>query len=323
MDIFQTPVADSLPTLPFEVLRRLYDSTPLSTDDGRLLRRLSINLGVVHLLLACLGIFTHQTQINNQKENKNKDDRGQLYWAKGTGFGTGSTQQCWNVEQALMKQRSEEEHVTVLLQVLSSYINPSCDEDEDPVANVLPPTFLQLLANSSLTSALSSYLRNDSVLDMARHIPLYKATLEILRAIALNSQLVSLLIPDKNRTGPSISSLLKNMNHCVDTYASKLRLKPVKQQKKENNSNQHQQQQQQYGNSSGNSNADDYDRDEGLAMLMPEIQATAFLVCQATEQFNDATAEQDNVNETQLDGGTITSTEERYLKFMKSLQFGK
>lgn len=40
-----------------------------------------------------------------------------MYWAKGTGFGTGSTQQSWDVEQALLRQKSEEEHVTVLLQV--------------------------------------------------------------------------------------------------------------------------------------------------------------------------------------------------------------
>lgn len=45
------------------------------------------------------------------------DDKSHLYWAKGTGFGTGSTTQSWNVEQALLRQRSEEEHVTVLLQV--------------------------------------------------------------------------------------------------------------------------------------------------------------------------------------------------------------
>lgn len=70
-------------------MRKLYDSTPLSTDDGRLLRRISINAGVVHLLLACLGIFTHQTQSGNDKESgkdketKIKDDRTQLYWAKG------------------------------------------------------------------------------------------------------------------------------------------------------------------------------------------------------------------------------------------------
>lgn len=42
----------------------------------------------------------------------------QLYWAKGTGFGTGSTASGWDVEQALTKQRLEEEHVTCLLQVL-------------------------------------------------------------------------------------------------------------------------------------------------------------------------------------------------------------
>lgn len=45
------------------------------------------------------------------------DDKSHVYWAKGTGFGTGSTQQSWNVEQALLRQKSEEEHVTVLLQV--------------------------------------------------------------------------------------------------------------------------------------------------------------------------------------------------------------
>lgn len=183
-----------MPTLPFEVLRKLYDSTPLTTDDGRLLRRISINIGVVHLLLACLGIFTHQTQNNQQKESKARDDRGQLYWAKGkilhkslvifqfliivcnklfsfsvlillisgTGFGTGSTQQSWNVEQALLKQRSEEEHVTILLQVLSSYINPNGEDAEILSGNVLPPTFHTLLAKSSLLPAFSSYLRNDS-----------------------------------------------------------------------------------------------------------------------------------------------------------------
>lgn len=49
----------------------------------------------------------------------------QLYWAKGTGFGTGSTASGWDVEQALMKQRLEEEHVTCLLQVSSApALNP-------------------------------------------------------------------------------------------------------------------------------------------------------------------------------------------------------
>lgn len=54
---------------------------------------------------------------NGTDDQLNSDDKSHMYWAKGTGFGTGSTQQSWNVEQALLRQKSEEEHVTVLLQV--------------------------------------------------------------------------------------------------------------------------------------------------------------------------------------------------------------
>lgn len=55
--------------------------------------------------------------MNLEDQIATSDDKGHMYWAKGTGFGTGSTQQSWNVEQALLRQKSEEEHVTVLLQV--------------------------------------------------------------------------------------------------------------------------------------------------------------------------------------------------------------
>ncbi|KAK5648597.1 hypothetical protein RI129_003489 [Pyrocoelia pectoralis] len=312
-DIFQSSLADSLPTLPFEVLRQLYDSTPLSTDDGRLLRRISINTGVVHLILACLGIFTHQTQTGNDKEVtkdkdvKLKDERTQLYWAKGTGFGTGSTLQSWNVEQALLKQRSEEEHVTVLLQVLASYINPKGEAADELADSVLPTIFYHLLANSALLPALRSYLRNDSVLDMARHIPLYRAALQLLRALALSSQLVSLLLPQKiHNNGPSVGSLLKNMKTCVDTYASKLR----------------------FGNKSAldvkikarlGGQLEELERDEGLAQLMPDIQATANLVKEVTDRLEDS--EQDMLREAKMDYPLPSSVEQRYLSFMKHLQF--
>lgn len=43
------------------------------------------------------------------------------YWAKGTGFGTGSTSSGWDVEQAMLKQKAEEEHVTCLLQVRAEF----------------------------------------------------------------------------------------------------------------------------------------------------------------------------------------------------------
>ena len=55
--------------------------------------------------------------ISSGKSDKALEEKSQSYWAKGTGFGTGSTLSSWDAEQALIRQRSEEEHVTCLLQV--------------------------------------------------------------------------------------------------------------------------------------------------------------------------------------------------------------
>ena len=56
------------------------------------------------------------------------DERSQQYWAKGTGFGTGSTASYWDAEQALIRQKCEEEHVTCLLHVriLGSWYEKIC-----------------------------------------------------------------------------------------------------------------------------------------------------------------------------------------------------
>lgn len=50
----------SLATLPFQVLGMLLKSTPLTTDDGVMLRRTCLTTGVLHLILACLSALSHQ-----------------------------------------------------------------------------------------------------------------------------------------------------------------------------------------------------------------------------------------------------------------------
>lgn len=59
-DIFNRRLDPTLPTLPFTVLQQLFDATPLTTDDGLLLRKMALDVGVVHLLLACLSVLSHQ-----------------------------------------------------------------------------------------------------------------------------------------------------------------------------------------------------------------------------------------------------------------------
>ena len=39
------------------------------------------------------------------------------YWARGTGFGTGSTASTWDVEKVMHEKQKEEDHVVCLFRV--------------------------------------------------------------------------------------------------------------------------------------------------------------------------------------------------------------
>ena len=51
--------------LPFVLLQQVLDSHGLDTDGGRQLRQQAVDMGVVHLLLACLAVFTQQVNSVN------------------------------------------------------------------------------------------------------------------------------------------------------------------------------------------------------------------------------------------------------------------
>lgn len=354
-EICSTSAAATLPTLPFEVFRQLLDRSMLITDDGMRLRHMVIDVGAVQLVLRCLSIFTHQNGngklspsegvtenlpkpvpttsgnssaaaagetaellgnlVNNATdESLTTDEKSNMYWAKGTGFGTGSTQQSWDVEQSILKQKSEEEQVTVLLQILSSYLNPGDQRDSFvDLSGDLPTLFHDLMQVSCLIPVMCSYLRNDSVLDITRHIPLYRSILLLLRAVALSSKMVPLLKPRRiEGTLISIVTLLTNMKSCVDTYARRLKVS-----KKSNIKGQTQR---------IVVSLDDGD-DEGLALLIPDIQDTFEIVEQATSNGQLAVVPTDGERmdeDMKVDRPLeVRSLEERYVEIMKKLQFGE
>nr|KAG5700866.1 hypothetical protein BaRGS_012273 [Batillaria attramentaria] len=305
------------------VLKSLFDASPLTTDDGVLLRRMALDIGVLHLTQMILTAMQAAATHTGLSQNEEKT---QHYWAKGTGFGTGSTTSSWDAEQAMLRQRSEEEHVACLLQVLGSYINPGghipkdffAGEDDEGGANseapgtsatytppsekwLLPDVVSELLSQSCLIPAISSYLRNDSVLDMARHVPLYRSLLQLLRGMAVCPPLVPLLLPipsppsqqqGADGAGPSdgsstsVEKLLSKMKGCVDTYASRLK------------SNK--------GKATIPTKADE-EESEGLALLIPDIQETARIVGLATQRLKAAEA--------------AKTAEDQYISLMGKLQF--
>ncbi|XP_072351099.1 dual E2 ubiquitin-conjugating enzyme/E3 ubiquitin-protein ligase BIRC6-like, partial [Scyliorhinus torazame] len=153
---------------------------------------------------------------------------------------------------------------------------------------------------------------------MARHVPLYRALLELLRAIASCISLVPLLLPlsgdnseedeEHSETQTSVGTLLAKMKTCVDTYTNRLRSKKDKSKA---------------GSKSDAAEAES----EGLTLLVPDIQQTAEIVQLATTSLRQA-AQEKKIAESTKKAMTrprplavTRSLEEKYVAAMKKLQF--
>ncbi|XP_065205965.1 baculoviral IAP repeat-containing protein 6-like [Planococcus citri] len=259
-----TKCNELLPTQPFEILKNLFKAAPTNSHDGIVLRRLAVDHGAIPLILECLAMFTHNSETNSttttsvnqntnytavssssssRKSKKSISRSSRQYWAKGTGYASGTTTTSWDFTQTLNKQRLEEERISLLLQILAYFVNsdpkilerPSdileevdnLNEDSTSADQpLLPIVFVELIEQSCLLPVLASYLRNDSVLDMAQHIPLYRAILVLLRVMSFSSQMVQFLLPDAEKS-ISIVDLLRGIESCVDTYSATLQKKGI------------------------------------------------------------------------------------------------
>ena len=162
-----------------------------------------------------------------------------------------------------------------------------------------------------------------SVLDMARHVPIYQAVFSILRALARTPVLHDMLRPPRGSAAADISQLLENMHTCVDTYNSRLRSGGEKRSAAT-------------GTKQDDANMESSDLEsEGLACLISDIQHTAELVKSALREKQDSLdatfklnghGSSDNIK---CEGGAdakgvmlnVTTLEDAYVCLMRELQF--
>ena len=95
------------------------------------------------------------------RPDRGMGSRHKLYWAKGTGFGTGSTTSEWNVDAMRTKQKAEEKLVSLVFVILWECLAwpKGCGQE---AGSWFDSTLTDLLANSCLLPALATYLVNDS-----------------------------------------------------------------------------------------------------------------------------------------------------------------
>ena len=149
--------------------------------------------------------------INNN--NTNSVNSNPNFWAKGTGFGTGSTHSQWKPDEILQIQKLHEEHVIYLFDIFHSIFSNKLSED------LLDEHLIEILNTSCLIPVLESYLRNDSILDLSKQGDIHRHCLRLVNCLLNNQKLKNLIYQTSN-----IEYLIENLLQCVQTYTSMIQI---------------------------------------------------------------------------------------------------
>jgi baculoviral IAP repeat-containing protein 6 len=151
--------------------------------------------------------------INNNNNNINSTNPNPTFWAKGTGFGTGSTHSQWKPDEILQIQKLHEEHVIYLFDIFHSIFSNKLSED------LLDEHLIEIINTSCLIPVLESYLRNDSILDLSKQGDIHRYCLRLVYCLLNNKKLKNLIYQTSN-----IEYLIENLLQCVQTYTSMIQI---------------------------------------------------------------------------------------------------
>ena len=175
-------MAQQLPFAPYHLLLQTLSESPVreaEEEGGVACHKELMKVGVVHQVLNTLASLGHRlratptdsapdhpsnslsTAVRGRGRGRGVTAEHRLYWAKGTGFATGSITSAWNTNETKSKQKSVEKMICLCLAILSEYLSAArgCGEGAESWRG---SALADLLASSCLLPVLATYLMNDS-----------------------------------------------------------------------------------------------------------------------------------------------------------------
>jgi len=155
-----------------------------------------------------------------QKEKKNAETK--KYWAKGTGYGTSSdAQNTWDQTTYAKIIELKAKQQAMMITAITSFLDvPHSNETSNlgPVNDVY-----ELLDSSSLLPVVLSFLRNDSLLDIAKQMDIYNSLFRLIQVTARHPALVPLLdiLPNESSSVVQLLSQLSSMAQMMLKTADK------------------------------------------------------------------------------------------------------
>lgn len=319
----QSTVPPEFMARPFEALQRSLFTLFRSAASSQVFSQ-SLQEGVVGILLAELSTLTatEHRQLDQfekfqsmtfsperDKKNKMVAASSGKFWAKGTGYGTNfddDEDNSWNHLDYVKQQDQKAEQVNRLLRGFCDLISVKPDW--------LPEGFFEVLEPSCLIPVLESYLKNDSLLDMGRHMFLYQSVLDLVKGFVAHDSLIP-LVDTLPRQSSSLWDMLSNLNSMAETILRRLSKATIPKDKKEKTKDKEVESGEKDDDSEGDSSVEDQ------TVLANAIIDTYSAVRERLEKYRDTKhpngmTEEEPTEERQ-------SIDKQYRQEMKPLQFSE
>ena len=151
------------------------------------------------------------------KTELGKRNDAQMFWEKGTGFGSGSVASVWDQNQWLAQRRRDQAFVAELLETIGLCLKVPRPET---VEGGCDPVYT-LVDHSCLVPVLCEYLHTDSIMDLEKSISLYDAILQLVQTLVFDPLLApAVLLVDAQH--PSIASLVESIADIATIYQKRL-----------------------------------------------------------------------------------------------------
>lgn len=124
--------------------------------------------------------YIKEVESEKEKKKKKENSASQQYWAKGTGFGTSNDATSeFNLTAYIRKNLELAEKAGLVFTLFLLFFSITKEENE-----ALADKIKSLVDKSAFKNILISYLRNDSLFEMARSMSLYKSIFGLVRTLA-------------------------------------------------------------------------------------------------------------------------------------------
>jgi len=171
-----------------------------------------------------IGKVKSKAKLKDADKKKGKDKLGFGKKGKGYGYDDAEGGTTWDPESYLKEQESTSSQLKSLFGIFLAMLTPPSAQPGGEVHAKFeyPRELIALLESSAFFPVLESYLRNDSLMDMAKNCPLYFTIIELVSLMATSNELAHFVLDRREGQTQSLAELCGVLSRPAEFFLKRL-----------------------------------------------------------------------------------------------------